>query len=162
MSISASSMKSKGSNRSRIFWPRFEVRLEGATVAGRIDRIDDLGDGRVAIIDYKTGKPRAQEDADESLQLSIYAIAAQEKWGYRAERLVFYNLEEASAVSTTRERLQLEEAKAKVKEVAERIERGEFNPKPGFHCRFCSYRSLCPATEKPLHQAAGAASSSSN
>ena len=140
----------------------FELRVEGATVAGRIDRIDDLGDGRIAIVDYKTGKPRAQEDADESLQLSIYAIAAQQKWGYRAERLVFYNLEEASAVATTRDHLQLEEAKAKVKDVAERIAGGEFNPKPGFHCRFCSYRSLCPATEKPVHQAAGAASSSTN
>ncbi len=58
----------------------FEIRVGEATVAGRIDRIDDLGNGAVAIVDYKTGKPRAQEDADESLQLSIYAIAAQEKW----------------------------------------------------------------------------------
>jgi DNA helicase-2/ATP-dependent DNA helicase PcrA len=131
----------------------FEVRVGEATVAGRIDRIDDLGDGRVAIVDYKTGKPRAQEDADESLQLSIYAIAAQEKWGYHADRLIFYNLEEAAAVTTSRDRFQLEEAKAKVKDVAERIEVGEFNPKPGYHCRFCSYRNLCPATEKPLHRA---------
>ena len=67
----------------------FEVKVGSATVAGRIDRIDDLGNGRVAIVDYKTGKPRAQEDADESLQLSIYAMAAREKWGYESERLVF-------------------------------------------------------------------------
>jgi ATP-dependent DNA helicase UvrD/PcrA len=140
----------------------FEVRMEGATVAGRIDRIDDLGDGRVAIVDYKTGKPRGQEDADESLQLSIYAIAAQEKWRYRAERLVFYNLEESSAVATSRDRLQLEEAKAKVKDVAERIDAGEFSPKPGYHCRFCPYQNLCPATEKPVHTTASAATSSSN
>ena len=134
----------------------FEVRVGGATVAGRIDRIDDLGNGRVAIVDYKTGKPRAQEDADESLQLSIYAIAAQEKWGYHADRLIFYNLEEAAAVTTSRDRFQLEEAKAKVKDVAERIEVGDFDPKPGYHCRFCSYRNLCPATEKPLHSAPSA------
>jgi DNA helicase II / ATP-dependent DNA helicase PcrA len=140
----------------------FELHLEGATIAGRIDRVDDLGDARVAIIDYKTGKPRTQEDADKSLQLSIYAIAAQEKWGYQAERLVFYNLEESSAVSTVRDRLQLEEAKSKVKDVADRIEAGDFDPKPGFHCRFCSYRSLCPATEKPLHQAASATTSAAN
>ena len=140
----------------------FEVRMEGATVAGRIDRIDDLGDGRVAIVDYKTGKPRGQEDADESLQLSIYAIAAQEKWGYRAERLVFYNLEESSAVATSRDRLQLEEAKAKVKDAAERIDAGEFSPKPGYHCRFCPYQNLCPATEKPVHTTASAATSSNN
>src|SRR5215469_3142029 len=162
MSISASSMKSKGSNRSRIFWPRFEVRMEGATVAGRIDRIDDLGDGRVAIVDYKTGKPRGQEDADESLQLSIYAIAAQEKWGYRAERLVFYNLEESSAVVTSRDRLQLEEAKAKVRDVSERIDAEQFSPKPGYHCRFCPYQNLCPATEKPVHSVATAVTSSNN
>jgi DNA helicase-2/ATP-dependent DNA helicase PcrA len=140
----------------------FEVRMEGATVAGRIDRIDDLGDGRVAIVDYKTGKPRGQEDADKSLQLSIYAIAAQEKWGYRAERLVFYNLEESSAVVTSRDRLQLEEAKAKVRDVSERIDAEQFSPKPGYHCRFCPYQNLCPATEKPVHRVATAVTSSNN
>jgi RecB family exonuclease len=140
----------------------FEVRVGGATVAGRIDRIDDLGNGRVAIVDYKTGKPRAQEDADESLQLSIYAIAAHEKWGYQAERLIFYNLEESAAVITSRDRFQLEEAKAKVKDVAERIESGEFSPKPGYHCRFCSYRNLCPATEKPLPSAPSAKGAATN
>jgi DNA helicase II / ATP-dependent DNA helicase PcrA len=131
----------------------FEVKVGTATVAGRIDRIDDLGNGRVVIVDYKTGKPRAQEDADDSLQLSIYAMAAREKWGYEAERLVFYNLGENSATATRRDRLQLEGARAKVQEVADRIAEGDFDPTPGYHCRFCSYRNLCPATEKPLHSA---------
>jgi superfamily I DNA/RNA helicase/RecB family exonuclease len=129
----------------------FEVKVGTATVAGRIDRIDDLGNGRVAIVDYKTGKPRAQEDADESLQLSIYAMAAREKWGYESDRLVFYNLEENSAVATARDRLQLQAARAKVEEVANRIVQGDFDPTPGYHCRFCSYRNLCPATEKQLY-----------
>ncbi|HST10101.1 MAG TPA: ATP-dependent DNA helicase [Terriglobales bacterium] len=132
----------------------FEVKVGTATVAGRIDRIDDLGNGRVAIVDYKTGKPRAQEDADESLQLSIYAMAAREKWGYESDRLVFYNLEENSAVATARDRLQLQEARAKVEEVANRIAQGDFDPTPGYHCRFCSYRNLCPATEKQLYSIA--------
>jgi superfamily I DNA/RNA helicase/RecB family exonuclease len=131
----------------------FEVRVGKATVAGRIDRIDDLGEGRVVIIDYKTGKPRAQEDADDSLQLSIYAIAAREKWGYEADRLVFYNLQENNAVTTVRHRLQLEEAKAKVEDVADRIAAGQFDAKPGYHCRLCPYRNLCPATEKPVYSA---------
>jgi RecB family exonuclease len=134
----------------------FEVRVGKAVVAGRIDRIDDLGDGRVAIVDYKTGKPRAQEDADDSLQLSVYAIAAREKWGYQAERLAFYNLEENQSVTTTRGKFQLEAAKAKVEDVADRIDAGQFDPKPGYHCRFCPYRSLCPATEKPLPTASTA------
>jgi DNA helicase II / ATP-dependent DNA helicase PcrA len=134
----------------------FEIKVGEATVAGRIDRVDDLGNGRVSIVDYKTGKPRAQEDADDSLQLSIYAMAAREKWGYDAERLVFYNVGENTAIATRRDRLQLEGARTKVEEVAARIAGGDFSPKPGYHCRFCAYRNLCPATEKPLHSPAAA------
>ena len=62
-------------------------------LSGRVDRIDRAAGDGVVITDYKTGRPKSQEDADESLQLSIYALAAREKWGYRAERLVFHNLE---------------------------------------------------------------------
>ncbi|HEX4425387.1 MAG TPA: PD-(D/E)XK nuclease family protein, partial [Terriglobales bacterium] len=126
----------------------FEIIVGGTTLAGRIDRIDGLEGGRVAITDYKTGKPQIQEDADESLQLSIYALAAREKWGYDVARLVFYNLTENSLVSTVRSDQQLLEARLKVEEVAAKIAEGRFEAKPGFYCSFCSYRNLCPKTEK--------------
>jgi len=71
----------------------FNLQIGSATVVGRIDRIDRLSHDRVVIVDYKTGRPRTQEDADESLQLSIYACAARESFGYESERLAFYNLE---------------------------------------------------------------------
>lgn len=126
---------------------QFEIRLGMGVVAGRIDRIDRKSADRVVIIDYKTGKPQSQEDADDSLQLSIYALAAREKWGYEAEELGFYNLEENSLIVTRRSEEQLREARLKVEDVAQNIAAGNFRAKPGFHCRFCSYRSLCPATE---------------
>jgi len=56
------------------------VQIAGTKLTGRIDRVDRAPDGSVVIVDYKTGKARSQEDADESLQLSIYAMAAHEKW----------------------------------------------------------------------------------
>jgi DNA helicase-2/ATP-dependent DNA helicase PcrA len=129
----------------------FEVRIGGVTVSGRIDRMDRGGDGRVIITDYKTGKPRSQKDADESLQLSVYALAAREKWGYDAGSLVLYNLEENSPVITRRSEPQLEDAQLKVEEVAENIAAGIFKAKPGFHCKFCPYNNLCPETEKHLY-----------
>ena len=44
-------------------------------VRAKIDRVDRTGgDGEVVVVDYKTGKPKTQDDADDSLQLSIYAL----------------------------------------------------------------------------------------
>ncbi len=126
----------------------FDMQIAGTKVAGRIDRIDRLPDGSVAVIDYKTGKARSQEDADESLQLSIYAMAAQTKWGYRVSELAFHNLEGNVAIVSKRAEFELEQARERVQNVARGIADGNFQPKLDFHCTFCAFRSLCPAREK--------------
>jgi RecB family exonuclease len=128
----------------------FDVQIAGSKVAGRIDRMDRAADGTINIVDYKTGKARSQEDADESLQLSIYAIAAHEKWGYRVGELVFHNLESNVPVISKRTEFQLEDARDRVRDVAHNIADGNFEPKIGFHCTFCAFRGLCPAREKRL------------
>jgi len=130
----------------------FEITLGGVRVKGRLDRIDGIAGNRVAIVDYKTGKPRTEDHARKSLQLSIYALAAREKWDYEAERLVFYNVADNSEVVSKRDARQLAEACQRVAEVAEEIKAGNFDPKPGFHCGWCAYRNLCPATEERLYQ----------
>jgi DNA helicase-2/ATP-dependent DNA helicase PcrA len=130
----------------------FEIRVGSTMVAGRIDRIDRRDDGSVAIVDYKTGKAKDQEDANESLQLSLYAMAAQEKWGYSVGELIFYNLEENVAVVTRRSEADLLAARQRVEAAAQGIAAGEFEPKTGMHCNFCAYRSLCPKKEKRIPQ----------
>jgi DNA helicase-2/ATP-dependent DNA helicase PcrA len=126
----------------------FEIKLGETRLTGRIDRMDRSSDGGVVVVDYKTGKARDQEDADDSLQLSIYAMAAREKWGYDVSSLVFYNLEENVPVATARSEAELRVARDRVAAAAERIAAGEFKPKIDFHCAFCSFRTLCPAKEK--------------
>ena len=128
----------------------FEIKIGETTVVGRIDRIDRRSDGTVAIIDYKTGKARDQESADESLQLSLYAIAAREKWKYQVGALVFHNLEENVPVVTYRSESDLLSARVSVEEAATGIAQGVFEARPGQHCNFCAYRSLCPEKEKRI------------
>jgi len=132
----------------------FEIHVGETTVVGRIDRIDRREDGSVAIVDYKTGKARDQEDADESLQLSLYAMAAREKWGYEVGALTFYNLEENVPVITLRTEAQLIAARGRVETAAQGIADGQFEARVGIHCNFCAYRSLCPEKEKRIPQKA--------
>jgi DNA helicase-2/ATP-dependent DNA helicase PcrA len=130
----------------------FEIRIGETRVTGRIDRIDREPDGSVAIVDYKTGKARDQENADQSLQLSLYAIAAREKWGYQVGRVSFYNLEHNVSVDTTRSESELLAARAQVEDAARGIAAGEFPMKTGMHCAFCAYRSICPGKERSIPQ----------
>jgi len=131
----------------------FRVEIGGVEVVGRMDRLDalDSGPNRIAITDYKTGRPREQKDADQSLQLSIYAIAAMRAWSFQPERLVFHNLENNSRIETSRSGDQLRAHEEEVREVARDIAVGKFDPNPGFHCRSCAYFSLCPKTEQRLY-----------
>ena len=76
---------------------RFKVQIGGAPVSGRFDRLDQVDGGEVEVVDYKTGKPKTQEDADDSLQLSIYALAARSS-GHNPSALVFLSFRLAGLV----------------------------------------------------------------
>ncbi len=55
-----------------------KAEIAGILVQGRVDRIDRLADGRLAVIDYKTGAPptRKAVEAGFALQLGLLALIA--------------------------------------------------------------------------------------
>jgi len=130
---------------------KFALPIENNIVlAGRIDQINSLGHGEVEIVDYKTGKPKTQNEARKDLQLSIYAIAAKEILDLNPARLVFHYLQDNERQETTRSAKQLDEAQEIVQQVAADIRARNFPPKEGFACRSCAYRPICPAHEETL------------
>lgn len=135
----------------------FALDLGDIVLEGRIDQINPLAalDARAAgprrpveLVDYKTGKPRSQKDAEKSLQLSVYALAARHVLGVEPERLTFYNLTNNTPVSSVRTEKDLEEMRRQVREVAEEIRRRIFPPTPGFVCKYCDFMPICPAHEE--------------
>jgi ATP-dependent DNA helicase UvrD/PcrA len=129
----------------------FELELSGVVLEGRIDQIGP-GSARnsdeVELVDYKTGRPRSQKDADKSLQLSVYALAARQHLGLQPVRLMFYYLTTNETVSTVRTEGDLKELQTKIRDVAENIRSGSFDAKPGFACKHCDYMPICPAHEE--------------
>lgn len=129
----------------------FELPLENnVTIIGRMDQVNSLGRNDVEIVDYKTGRPKKDADAKKDLQLSLYALAAKEIFEWIPIRLVFYYLQTNQIQATSRDAKQLDEAQKIVLEAAADIRAGEFPPKPGFICRSCTYKPICPAHEESL------------
>jgi DNA helicase-2/ATP-dependent DNA helicase PcrA len=126
----------------------FNIRIDGIRFYGRIDRIDELENGKVEIIDYKTGASREQKEVDKDSQVAFYAIAAKEALGLNVDKLSLYFVESGEKVTTTRTEAELEEKKKEVKEVINRIKSGDFNPTPGMQCNWCDYKEICPFAYK--------------
>ncbi len=130
----------------------FELTLEPAdgsapvVITGQIDRIDRLPSGGIEVIDYKTGRVSSQKGVDESLQLSIYALACRDALGLGTpERVTLYFTESALRLSTTRTDEQLDTARADVLARVSRMRAADFGATPSAEvCRYCDYRAMCP------------------
>ena len=131
----------------------FDLPLENDVILiGRMDQVNALGRNEVEIVDYKTGKPKKDADARKSLQLSIYALAAKEIFEWNPVRLVFHYLQNNETQVTARDSKQIDQAEKIIQETAADIRAKEFPPRPGFSCRGCAYKLICPAHEEALGQ----------
>jgi RecB family exonuclease len=117
-------------------------------ITGRMDQVNRIEGKRVEIIDYKTGRPKDPKKAALDFQLSVYALAAKEVMELEPERLLLYNLMTNEAVVTTRDAKALAMTKTTIADVAAQIRAREFPAKPGFGCKYCDYKPLCPAHEQ--------------
>jgi DNA helicase II / ATP-dependent DNA helicase PcrA len=153
----------------------FSLEVNGVRVQGRIDQVQALSPltveyvsgsakvpqggetapcaspppgSQVELIDYKTGRPRTQKDAEKSVQLSVYALAAERTLGLRPSRLTFYNLTTNEAVSSVRTSKDLDDVQREIHEVAEAVREQRFEPTPGYACRHCDFAAICPTQEE--------------
>jgi DNA helicase-2/ATP-dependent DNA helicase PcrA len=78
----------------------FNLKVGDATFRGAIDRMDLMPDGTVRIVDYKTGKPKTDDDIgfEEKQQLLIYQIASLEVLEKKPSALSFVYLDNGTTV----------------------------------------------------------------
>jgi RecB family exonuclease len=118
---------------------------DGVLITGRVDRID-IDDGEYVIVDYKTGRFGSDDVAlNESLPLSLYAIAVSATMGRDVHRIAVEHLTSGRRAETSRLPERLEQDWVKVASLALEMRNGsEFLPRPSSLCRWCDYLVACP------------------
>lgn len=127
----------------------FKFRLGDIDISGKIDRIDQLEDGKYEIIDYKTGQAKTPKEVRNDDQLTVYALAAKEYFNYDVEKLTYFYLEDDNPVSTERTETDFERLKTDVAEVVSRMRKNDFTANPSAkNCMFCDFSEICPFANK--------------
>jgi putative RecB family exonuclease len=139
---------------SRIEPEALELRVDhaldsGLSLGGIVDRVDVAPDGRIRVVDYKTGRSVGERFEGKALfQMKFYALVIWRTRGvvptllqlyYLADQTVLsYEPTESDLLATERKVVALWEA------IRAAIEREYFPPRPSALCEWCRYQDKCP------------------
>ena len=138
---------------------RLQVDVGRATITGRVDRLEREPDGRLRVLDYKTGssKPKA-DDVETHPQLGTYQLAVEHgafgREGQESAGAALLHLGKAAGTSG-QPNLQQQSPLASqddpswaadlVASTAEGMGGAQFAATPGSWCTFCPVKTSCPA-----------------
>lgn len=134
-------------------------QLPGVRVRGRVDRLERDAEGRLVIVDVKTGKsPATKDDAQRHAQLGLYQLAIAE--GVLSEgdrpgggRLVYVGKPSAAGATEREQSALTPEGRGQwrkaVQEAAAATAGPQFVARVNDGCVHCPMRSSCPAHTAP-------------
>lgn len=112
----------------------------GIFISGKFDRIDELKNGNLKIIDYKTSKEK-----DGYFQLEFYKLLAELNFKKKVDLVSFYFLDQPKIVSFDFSKVDTEVIRDKIVKKIEAVSGTEnFLPKKNFFCSHCDFLELCP------------------
>ncbi|MCB0882368.1 MAG: ATP-dependent helicase [Thermoleophilia bacterium] len=127
----------------------FTLALGAHRVRGRIDRIDRRADGSHALVDYKTGtQPSGAAERDGRDVMRIYMLGADQALGVHAQAATLEYVFEGTSSKENPEQADMDDTLHRTTRTLDDIAAGRFDPTPGWVCRSCDYRLLCPAQDR--------------
>lgn len=121
---------------------KFSFRIGEDIIKGTIDRVDELNDGTLEIIDYKTGKEKTL-DYNVKKQLILYQIFLEEFLNKKVSALSYYYLESGKKLSFVATEKEITKLRLEILEEITEIKKRNFTAKPSPLCKFCDFNSIC-------------------
>ena len=124
--------------------------LDGITIRGILDRMEETPDGRLVITDYKTGKAPPERYAIPAFfALKIYALLIRRRMGRTPDAIKLIYLNGPTVYEIPVSDAQLEamdrQLRALWAAIDRAIEEDNFPPRVGKLCDWCSFQEICPA-----------------
>jgi putative RecB family exonuclease len=124
--------------------------LEGITIRGILDRMEETPDGRLVITDYKTGKaPPERYALPAFFALKIYALLIRRKTGRTPDeiQLIYLNGPTVYRIPVNDGQLAAmdRQLRALWSAIDKAIDQEHFPPRVSRLCDWCSFQSICPA-----------------
>ncbi len=128
----------------------FTLTVGPHRVHGRADRVDAHPAGGHQIVDYKTGKAPGPggRGEDDDLVLRLYLQGAREAWGVEPRGATIVHVLDGEARGVHPDADADAAAVEAVRDAAEGISSGSFDPRPSWACRTCDFALLCPALDR--------------
>lgn len=128
----------------------FVLSCGRTTVRGRVDAVYNAGDagaGGLEIVDFKTGRRPAHDDAGAGFQLDLYALAAVDCWGRDPAglRTTEWYVREGAGVTREWDAAGVDRVRGRMAELLDAVAAGRFDPAPGSYCTRCAHVAACPA-----------------
>ena len=122
---------------------------DGFTVRGLVDRVDRAPDGRIRLVDYKTGRsPGAGFESKALFQMRFYALVWWRMTGDVPARLQLLYLRDGQTIGYDPAAEELEATERKILAIRDAIRRAVdegFRPSPSALCDWCAFHDACPS-----------------
>ena len=124
--------------------------IDGVTVRGIIDRLDELDDGSLVVVDYKTGRaPRHEQSRSRLGGVHMYALMCEAELGRRPAAVRLIYLRDRVVISASPTDQAMRGTRQRALGVWAAIERAcsqdDFRPNPSGLCRYCAFQAYCPS-----------------
>ncbi len=110
-------------------------------ISGKFDRIDELKNGNLRIVDFKTGKSKTGIE-----QLELYKLLAEMNFGRKVDEVSYHYLNDGKIKSYDVANVDIKDIKNKILDKIDVIQKNKvFNTTRTRLCDHCDFQEICPA-----------------